>query len=83
MPEKKEDKHADTIKVFGMILTSLPILLLRSGGAFLCFKRDAKKAGRMFQKELLRQGIDETTASQLTEIYLQPSTIKQYMGFFR
>ena len=44
-------------------------------------KLDAKKGGKTFHKELLHQGIDETTAAQLTEIYLQPSNIKQYMGF--
>jgi len=57
-------------RVLGALLPYLPSLMLRLGGSFLRLKRDAKKAGRTFQKELLRQGIDEGTAAELTEIYL-------------
>lgn len=81
MTEKKEG-NANTIRLFGMILPSLPLLLLRSGGALLRFKRDAKKGGKAFHKELLRQGINEATAAELTRMYLEPSNIKNYMGFF-
>ena len=74
---------AGGFRMFGALLPYLPSLMLRFGGSFLRLKRDAKKAGRTFQKELLRQGIDEGTAAELTEIYLEPSSIKQYMGLFR
>ena len=74
---------AGGFRVLGALLPYLPSLMLRLGGSFLRLKRDAKKAGRTFQKELLRQGIDEGTAAELTEIYLEPSSIKQYMGLFR
>ena len=83
MTEKKEERNANTIRLFGMVLPSLPLLLLRSGGALLRFKRDAKKGGKAFHKELLCQGIDETTAAELTVIYLELSNIKNYMKFFR
>ncbi len=74
---------AGGFRIFGALLPYLPSLILRLGGSLLRLKRDAKKAGLTFQKELLRQGIDEVTAAELTEIYLEPSSIKQYMSFFR
>jgi hypothetical protein len=84
MVKNTEDQgSAGGFRVLGALLPYLPSLMLRLGGSFLRLKRDAKKAGRTFQKELLRQGIDEGTAAELTEIYLEPSSIKQYMGLFR
>ena len=84
MVKNNEDRgSAGGFRVFGALLPYLPSLMLRLGGSFLRLKRDAKKAGRTFEKELLRQGIDEGTAAELTEIYLEPSSIKQYMGLFR
>ena len=84
MVKNTEDQgSAGGFRVLGALLPYLPSLMLRLGGSFLRLKRDAKKAGRTFQKELLRQGIDEGTAAGLTEIYLEPSSIKQYMGLFR
>lgn len=84
MVKNTEDQgSAGGFRVLGVLLPYLPSLMLRLGGSFLRLKRDAKKAGRTFQKELLRQGIDEGTAAELTEIYLEPSSIKQYMGLFR
>ena len=84
MVKNTEDQgSAGGFRVLGALLPYLPSLMLRLGGSFLRLKRDAKKAGRTFQKELLRQGIDEGTAAELTEIYLEPSSIKQYIGLFR
>lgn len=70
-------------RLFGMILPHLPSLMFKLGGTFLRFKREAKKAGNTFQKELVKQGIDPTTAAELTEIYLESSNVKHYMSFFR
>lgn len=84
MVKNTEDQgSAGGFRVLGALLPYLPSLMLRLGGSFLRLKRDAKKAGRIFQKELMHQGIDEGTAAELTEIYLEPSSIKQYMGLFR
>ena len=84
MVKNTEDQgSAGGFRVLGALLPSLPSLMLRLGESFLNLKRNAKKAGRTFQKEPLCQGIDEGTAAELTEIYLEPSSIKQYMGLFR
>jgi hypothetical protein len=84
MVKNTEDQgSAGGFRALGALLPYLPSLMLRLGGSFLRLKRDAKKAGRTFQKELLRQGINGGTAAELTEIYLEPSSIKQYMGLFR
>jgi len=63
------------IKYFGFLLPSLPRLILRCTGTFLRFKRDAKKAGKAFKKELINQGIDKETATELTDIYMEGSDL--------
>ena len=81
--ETKDQGSEGGFRLFGALLPYFPSLILRLGGSLLRLKSDAKKAGRIFQKELLSQGIDEETATEFTEMYLQPSNIKQYMGLFR
>jgi len=71
------------IKFFGVLLPSFPRLILRSGGIFLRFKRDAKKAGRVFRKELINQGIDKQTAKELTDFYMEGSDISKLIQGFR
>ena len=71
------------VKMFGMMLPSMPMLTIRLGGTFLRFKRNANKAGRVFKKELINQGIDKKTASELTEMYLQGSHIRRYIQNFQ
>lgn len=63
------------IKFFGLLLPSLPRLILRCGGTFLRFRRDAKKAGKVFRKELIEQGLDKQTATGLTDIYMEGSDL--------
>ena len=46
---------------------------------FLSFKIQAKKGGKIFEKELISQGLDKETAKKLTEAYMEPSRIRQYM----
>jgi len=70
--EKREERP---LKLFGLLLPSLPYLTLRFGGTFLRFKRDAKKAGKIFRKELIKQGVDKQVASELTGIYIEGSNI--------
>ncbi len=79
----KDRKKGEGFRIFGILLPSLPSLVFKLGGTFLKFKREAKKAGCAFRKELLKQGINTTTAEELTEIYLEPSDIRQYMRYFR
>ena len=45
--------------------------------------KDAKKAGKVFRKELINQGVDKKTAVELTEKYLEGSNIIRYMQNFR
>ncbi|MCK5031738.1 MAG: hypothetical protein KAR64_09750 [Thermoplasmatales archaeon] len=77
MTKKAEEKGNANSELFGMILPLLPNLLLKSGWAFLRFKMDAKRGGSIFQKELMNQGLDKTTAAELTEIYLEGSNLFQ------
>ena len=80
---KKAEKNEDTnpVQVFGMLLSSFPSLMFKFGGAFLRFKIQAKKAGKIFQEELIRQGLDKTTASELTEVYLDGSHLFDYVKY--
>jgi hypothetical protein len=81
--EAEEQEKVNGFRFFGMFLPSLPPLMVKLGGVFLRFKREAKKGGRTFQKELVNLGLDKTTAAQLTEIYLESSNISNYISLFR
>ena len=68
------------LKIIGTLVPSLPLLSLRFGGVYLRFKRQSKIAGKIFQKELRKQGLDKDTAEALTNQYLDPSHLRQYLG---
>ena len=79
----KEEGKVHPIKIFGMALPSLPLLIFRFSRIFLRFKREAKKAGKVFRKELVKQGLDKQTASELTELYMKSSEMKNFIQTFR
>lgn len=81
--EAEAQENVNGFRFFGMVLPSLPSLMFKLGGVFLRFKREAKKGGRTFQKELVNLGLDKTTAAQLTEIYLESSNVANYISLFR
>ena len=67
------------IKLFGMMIPLIPSLMFRLTGTFIRFKSDANKAGKVFKKELIKQGIDKETADELTGIYMESSHIRKYI----
>lgn len=75
----KDEREVNPIKLFGIMLPSMPSLLFRLSGTFLRFKSKANKAGKVFRKELIKQGIDKKTATELTSIYMQSSQIRKYI----
>jgi len=76
MSEEINNKiNGGPIKIFGVLLLSLPSLMFRFGRLYLRFKRDAKNAGKIFKKELMKQGLDKQTASNLTELYIDGSNL--------
>lgn len=80
MSTEKNNQAADNpMKLVGIMLPYLPILLVRFSGVFLRFKRQAKKSGRIFQKELQHHGLDQKTATALTDVYLEGSNLFKYM----
>lgn len=79
----ESQERDSTIKSFGVLIPFLPKLLIKLSITFLRFKRGAKKAGKVFRKELVEQGLDKQTASELTEIYLRGSEIKNFIQTFR
>jgi hypothetical protein len=81
--EKGAENKSDGIRYMGVIISSAPALIFRVGCWFVKFKRQANKGGRIFKKELLKQGFDKTNASILTDLYLKPSSLKQYMALLR
>jgi hypothetical protein len=60
-------------KFVGALILMIPSLIFRFGIEAFRFKSKAHKAGRIFRKELLQQGLDLTTAQQLTGYYLEGS----------
>ena len=75
----KDDREVNPVKIFGMMIPSMPSLVFRITGTLLRFKSSANRAGKVFKKELIKQGIDEETATELTETYMQGSRIRQYI----
>ena len=84
MKEDGKDGREKTrfIKLFGMMIPLLPSLMFRLTGTFLRFKSDANKAGKVFKKELIKQGIDKETADELTSLYMESSHIRKYIQGF-
>ncbi len=78
----KDDIGVQPIKFFGMLLPKIPFLMFRFTGIFLRFKSDANKAGKIFQEELIKNGINEEMASDLTEIYMESSHIRSFIQNF-
>jgi len=79
----EETRNDDPIKWFGMAIAYLPSLLIKSGASFLRFKRQAKKAGKVFRKELIDQGMDKKMAAELTQEYVQASELFKTLMQFR
>ena len=79
----KNEEEVRPMQIFGMLLPSIPGLTIRLTGTFLRFKRDAKKAGKVFRKELIQKGFDKKTANELTEIYLEGSHLRRYIQGMR
>lgn len=71
------------VKSLGILIPLLPSLILRFAGEFIRFKSRAQKAGRIFQDELLRQGLDKTTAERLTAFYLEGSDLFKLLQALR
>jgi hypothetical protein len=80
--EKDEREEVCPIKLFGMLIPSIPSLMIRLTGTFIRFKSDANKAGKIFKKELIKQGIDKETADELTGTYMESSHIIRYIQGF-
>jgi hypothetical protein len=78
--ELEREERFDSIKT---IIPSLPSLVIKFGGIFFKIKHDANKAGRIFQQELIDQGIDKTVASKLKNLYLETSNVANYFKFFK
>ena len=66
------------MKVIGTLLISFPILTLKFIKIYLSYKIRCKKAGKIFKKELLRQGLNKKTASQLTENFAQTISFREF-----
>ena len=76
-------KRENPINFIGVLIPFLPKLLFKFSMTFLRFKRKAKKAEKVFRKELLEQGLDKQTALELTEIYMKSSKIKNFIQAVR
>jgi len=65
--------------IIAALFLHFPSIMLKLGFEFLKFKREAKKGGKIFRKELIEHGIDPKTASELSYIYLQSSNLRGYL----
>jgi hypothetical protein len=79
---QREKRGRNVMKNYGVLLPFLPRLLFTGSITFLRFKRRANKAGKIFRKELIKQGIDKRTALELTGQYLKGSEMKNFIRTF-
>jgi len=68
---------------FIRLLPCLTILSVRSVPAFISFKLRAKKAGKIFEKELLDGGMDRESAKAMKEDYLKTSKFSTFFSGFK
>ncbi len=75
MSSSNQENHHDPVQLMARIMSYLPVILLKSGTAWLSFKRQAKKGGKTFQKELINQGLDKEIAIKFTKEYTSSSNL--------
>jgi hypothetical protein len=80
---RERARNDNPMKIFGMIIPSLPSILFRCSGEYLRFRSKARKGGYLFQNKLIDQGVDRNTAERLTEIYLDGSNFFKYLFAIR
>ena len=76
-------KQINLPKIIGIIIVKTPTLVVRCGGEYLRFKSNARKANRIFQAELERQGLEHATASRLSEVYQSGINTRHLLRPFR
>jgi uncharacterized protein YajQ (UPF0234 family) len=74
----KDNSDKQPVKMFGVMISSMPSLMFRMAGMFLRFRKEAQKGGKIFKKELIKQGIDKDTAEELTKIYIESSKLSSF-----
>jgi hypothetical protein len=71
----------DPVRIMAFIMANMPMILMRSGFAWLSFKKQAQKGAKTFQKELVNQGLDKETAKLFTKDYVESSNlVKLFMN---
>ena len=81
MPRKNKDQRGEGIRLAGVLIPSLLPLVFKLGKTYLRFKKDAQKAGKIFEKELRANGINKETARAMTDVYLSSSRILRTFDF--
>jgi hypothetical protein len=81
MPGKNRGAGGEGFRIAGAMIPSLIPLMLRLGKTYLKFKKDAQRAGKIFEKELRAKGLDKATAKAMTEIYLDSSRLLSAFDF--
>lgn len=72
-------KNGKVLRYTSIFLTLLPFFLFRVIAEYLRFRGTVEKGGRIFQTELIKQGIDSQTAQELTRQYIQSISLKSFL----
>jgi hypothetical protein len=78
-----KNTEKDLPKLLGAFLLLLPKFMFRFGIQAFRFKAKARKAARIFRKELTNAGLDSTSIQRLTDSYLQSSDPFTLLRAFR
>jgi hypothetical protein len=77
---KRSRKHRKVSNPLTIIPSTIP-LVIKIGFIYLRFKRKAKKAGKVFEKEMVANGVDKTTAKLLRAEYVKGASIMRGFDF--
>ena len=70
-----KDERTVDLKFLGRILPKTIPLAFKLGGQYVKFRWESRKGGKIFEKELIKQGMDKETAKELTQIYIDGARI--------
>lgn len=72
-------KNGKILRYTSILLILLPFFLFRVIAEYLRFRGTVEKGGRIFQTELIKQGIDIQIAQELTRQYIQSISLKSFL----
>jgi hypothetical protein len=69
------------LQIIGLTLPRIPLLFFKFGSWYLRFKGNVNNASKVFEKQLISNGIDKQMADELTKCYSSTANILNLKNF--